>query len=477
MSTSSQEKKLPSLGFALATMSMVIAIMVVGLLVMKLTGDVHVLLLLCIVVLVFACVIIGHKWESIQEAMVNGLIKAMPALFFFFIIGMAVAAWIQCGTLPALIYYGLNILTPSWFLAAGLIICSITSIATGSSWTAAGTVGVVLMGIGTTMGIPAPIIAGMVVGGAYFGDKMSPLSDTTNLAPAIAGTNVFTHVGAMLYTAVPAYVITLIIYVVLGFQYAGSEIDLQQVENIKSAITGAYDINPLVLLPLALVLVLSVMRFPAIPSMMAGIAVAFPLAAIFQGTSFSDYLVALNNGIESSTGVEIVDALLTRGGIQGMMWTFSLGVVALVLGGLITYSGVMHVILAKVIAHIHSRKYYPALTILTGFFGCACLGEQYMSIVLTGELWKDAYDNVGLKPEMLSRCMEEGGTVSSPLFPWTTCGAYMFNSLGVYNFMFLPFSFYNILQILLGALMPIFGYSLITKEGVSGRKAKLPSQK
>jgi NhaC family Na+:H+ antiporter len=455
--------KIPNFALSAVTMLCVVAVMIVGLLGFHLSDDVHVLLIVCVTIMVFVCIILGRKWDDILDAMVHGLIKAMPALFFFFIIGMAVAAWIQCGALPALIYYGLNILSPSWFLVGGMLIGSITSVATGSSWTTAGTVGVVLMGISMTMGIPAPITAGMIVGSAYFGDKMSPLSDTTNLAPAIAGTDVFTHVGAMMYTAVPAYILTLIIYVVIGFSYSSSAIDTAQVSLIRTTLLSSYQINGWVLLPLLLVLVLSILRFPAIPAMMAGIGLAFPLAAVFQHTSLVDFFVALNNGITSSTGVKIVDELLTRGGIQGMMWTFSLGVIALVLGGLITYSGVMHVLLARLILRVRNPKYYPALTIATGFLGCGCLGEQYMSIVLSGELWKDAYEEIGLRPEMLSRCLEEGGTVSSPLFPWTTCGAYMYESLGVYSFTYAPFAIYNLLQMLLGVLFPIFGYSLLKK--------------
>jgi NhaC family Na+:H+ antiporter len=455
-------------GFALSAVAMlcVAAVMIVGLLRFHLSDEVHILLLVCVIIMAFVCIILGHNWDDILEAMVQGLIKAMPALFFFFIIGMAVAAWIQCGALPALVYYGLNILSPSWFLIGGLLICSITSIATGSSWTTAGTVGVVLMGISRTMGIPEPVTAGMIVGGAYLGDKMSPLSDTTNLAPAIAGTDVFTHVSAMMYTAVPAYIITIIVYGIMGFSYSGSTIDTAQVNLIQTTLLGSYQINGWVLLPLLLVLVLSILRFPAIPSMLAGIGLAFPLAAIFQHTSLVDFFVALNYGIESSTGVKIVDDLLTRGGIQGMMWTFSLGGIALVLGGLITYSGVMHVLLARLTQRVRNLKYYPALTITTGLLGCGCLGEQYMSIVLSGELWKDAYEEIGLRPEMLSRCLEEGATVSSPLFPWTTCGAYMYESLGVYPFTFAPFAIYNLLQMLFGILFPIFGYSLLKKSPV-----------
>ena len=456
-----KEPRTPSILFSFIALACIIGTLITGILLLKL--DEHVLLICCITIVGIACIILGYSWDQILEAMVNGTVKAMPALFFFFLIGMAIGAWVQCGTLPALIYYGLNILSPGWFLPATLIITSLTSISTGSSWTTAGTVGVVLLSIGTTMGLPQPLVAGCILSGAYFGDKMSPLSDTTNLAPTIAGTDVFKHIGAMMYTAIPVYVICLVLYSVIGFQYADIQLDTHSITQIQKAITDTFQITPIVLLPLAIVLILSICKFPALPTLLTGVIVSFPISAVFQGQSIVSFFDVLNNGNSYSTGTLIVDELLNRGGIQEMMWTFSLGILALVLGGLIAMSGILKVLINKVISRLPSRRFLLACTIFTGVVGCACLGEQYMSIVLTGELYKDIYPEKGLKRQMLSRCVEESATVASPLFPWTTCGAFMFASLGVPNFEMAPFAFLCWLTPIIGALLPLTGLTLLTE--------------
>lgn len=459
----------PSFGFAVVNLAIIIAILIAGILVFGL--DEHVLLLCCIIVMSISCLILGYAWDEIQEAMVAGVTKALAALFFFFLIGAAVGAWVNCGTLPGLIHYGLMILSPSWFLPATLIITSLVSICIGSSWTTAGTVGVVLLGIGVTMGIPAPLIAGCIVSGAFFGDKMSPMSDTTNLAPAIAGTDVMSHVRAMMWNAIPAYVVAFIAYFVMGLRYADNALDTTQIAEIQKAITETFNINPIVLLPIVLLLVLSVAKFPAIPGLAISVVVAYPIAAILQGTTLAEFFDVVNYGNFYETGVEAVDELVNRGGIQEMMWTLSLGVFALVLGGLITKSGILQVLIGKLIEKLPNRRFLPMCTIITGIMGCGCLGEQYMSIVVTAELYKDAYPKAGLKRQLLSRCVEESSTVTSSLFPWTTCGAYMFAALGVHPFVYAPYAILNWLTPILGALLPLTGYGLLTDDKEKTEKA------
>lgn len=465
-----RETKVPTMAFALISICLVIATLILGILVFGL--DEHILLICCVTIMSIACIIMGYKWDEILESMISGLSKAMSALFFFFLIGMAIGAWIHCGTLPALIYYGLNLLSPGFFLPAALIITSLTAVCTGSSWTTVGTVGMVLLGIGTAMGISIPLICGCVVSGAYFGDKMSPLSDTTNLAPAIAGTDVFKHISAMCYTAIPTYIICLVLYTILGLKYAGSSIDTASILEIQNTITANFTINGFVLIPILVVLILSIMKFPAIPALMIGIFISYPVAAIFQTTDVATFFEVLNYGNYYETGVEIVDSMLSRGGIQEMMWTFSLGVFALVLGGLISKTGILKVIIGKVISKLPSNKFLPACTIATGTAGCACLGEQYMSIVLTAELYKDVYPEAGLEPRMLSRCVEESATVTAPLFPWTTCGAFMMGALGVSPFIYAPYAFFNILTPIVGILLPLTGFSLLTTKKAEKKAAE-----
>lgn len=450
----------PKFSFALLTMLFIIGILMTGLL--HFEADMHLLLIICLIVAVLASLKIGFSWDELQESMVKSISRAMQALFFFFLIGMAVAAWIQSGTVPALIYYGLNILTPTFFLPAGLIIASIASVATGSSWTAAGTIGIALMGVGVGMGIPAPLVAGMIISGAYFGDKMSPLSETTNLAPAIAGSDLYKHIGAMLYTTIPAYIISLIIYTVMGFKYAGATIDSSIIADIQTTILSNFDIGIIVLLPIVVVLILSIMKFSAIPGLTIGIALSIPISMFIQGVSFVDILSTLNYGYSIESGVEIVDSLFNKGGIQSMMWTFSLAIIALSLGGILTKSKILVVIIDRILTKVTSIRALPGLTVITAILVNATMGEQYMGIVVTGELYGYAYEKKGLQKRMLSRCMEEGGTLTACLFPWTTGGAFMFTALGVSNFAFAPYAFLNLINPLLGILLPLFGLTLLT---------------
>ncbi len=451
----------PTFRFSIVVMILIIITLIGGLIILK--SDPHILMIAAIIIGSFAALVIGYKWEDILQSMVNGVNKAMQALFFFFLIGMAIGAWILSGTVPALISYGLNIISPTFFLPTGLIICSICSIATGSSWSTAGTVGISLMGIGVGLGIPAPITAGMVVSGSYFGDKMSPLSDTTNLSPAIAGSNLYDHIKAMLYTTVPTYVIALIVYTLIGMKYAGSNLDMEKIISIQNAIEGLFYVNPIVFLPLVVVLVLSVAKVPAIPGLVAGIVSSFPISIFLQHKSISDILYALNYGFKLESGLDIVDTLLIRGGIQSMMWTFSMGVIALALGGVLSGSGILTAIVVKIVERIKNPKYLPAATIITCFVVNLSMADQYVSIVITGELFKDVYKKAGLQPRMLSRCLEEGGTLTSSIIPWNTCGAVMLGSLGVSAFQYAPYAIINWLNPLLGIIFPILGYSLLKK--------------
>jgi NhaC family Na+:H+ antiporter len=463
-------KKIPSMAVSLLSLALIIATLIVGILVAGL--DEHLLLVCCIGIMGLTRVYLGYNWDDIFKGMGDGIMKALPVLLFFFVIGMAIAAWIYCGTLPTLIYYGLNVLSPAWILPAALIITSLISLCTGSSWTTVGTVGVVLLGIGTTMGIHPLLIAGCIISGAYFGDKMSPLSDTTNLAPAIAGAEVFEHIKAMLYTTIPVFVIVLVVYSALGMKYSGTELDVAGIFGIQNAITATFHVSLIMLLPLAVVLVLGLLKFPAIPSLMIVVALSFPLAAIYQDASLAGFFDVLNCGNAFETGVESVDTLVNRGGIQGLMWTLSLGVFALALGGLISLSGILNVLIGTAIEKLPNRKYLPACTILTGISGCVCLGEQYMGIVLIGELYKDVYPKAGLQRRMLSRCIEESSTVTSALMPWTTGGAFMFGALGISPLAYGPYTILNWVTPLLGAILPIIGYSLL----VEGDKKKVAAE-
>lgn len=458
---SNTQKRQPTFMFAMTVMILIVVTLMGGLVFLK--SDPHILMIIGIIIATYAALMLGYKWNEVLDNMVNGVSKAIGTLFFFFLIGMTIGAWVLSGTVPALISYGFNILSPKFFLPASLIICSITSLATGSSWSTAGTVGIALMGVGEGLGIPAPLTAGMIVSGSYFGDKMSPLSDTTNLAPTIAGTNIYEHIKAMLYTTIPAYLIALVAYTILGLKYAGADMDMGRILTIQDAILGMFSLNPIVFLPLIVVLITSYAKIAPIPGMMAGIATSIPISIFVQGKTLSDVISVLNYGFESESGLELVDTLLTRGGIQSMMWTFSLAVIALALGGVLSNTGILNAIVTKLVKLIKNPKYLPAATIITTFLVNLSMAEQYVSIILTGEIFKKPYENAGLEPKMLSRSLEEGGTLTAPLVPWNTCGAVMLAALGVSATEYAPYAILNWLNPLLGIVLPMLGFSLFKK--------------
>ena len=314
-----------------------IAIILLG--VVVLGFDIHIILL---VALAFACLVsatLGYQFDDLVECMKKPLGQAMSAMIIFIFIGIIIASWIFSGTVPALIYYGLHYITPKFFLPVGLLLCSLTSMSIGTSWGTMGTMGLAMMGIGAGMGIPPAVTAGMVISGSFFGDKMSPISDTTNLAPASAGTTLYKHIGAMWKTTLPAYLITFGCFTVLGFFYQGGQVDHATIDLFIDTIGANFRITPLLLLPMVVLLVLNMRKFPAIPGMAIGSLLAVILAVAVQGFPVGQVVAGLNYGYVTPTGVDLVDQLLLRGGIQNMMYTFSLSCIAISFGGVMEHVG------------------------------------------------------------------------------------------------------------------------------------------
>ena len=322
-----RERKQASLFDALLCLGFLITILVTSLVFLK-EYEISAHIPLLVGGIFTACVAIfklGFTWNELEEGILSTINTTMPSILILLIVGILIGTWIISGIVPSMIYYGLNILSPSIFLIATTIICAIVSIATGSSWTTAGTIGIALLGIGSALNIPSPIIAGAIISGAYFGDKMSPLSDTTNLAPAMAGTNLFDHIKHMLYTTTPALIISLVLYGVIGFKYAGSNIDTSQIIQIQNALMSNYNtLSPLLLLVPVLVIALVILKIPAIPGLTIGVLLGAFVAIVFQGASLADVFIVAKDGYISSTGMEFVDALLTRGGLDSMLSTVSL---------------------------------------------------------------------------------------------------------------------------------------------------------
>ncbi len=427
--------------------------------------DVHIPLLIgAVLVGLIAVYRMGYTWEEVKEGIVDNIIGTMQAILILAIIGMIIGTWMQGGVVPTLIYYGLQILSPGLFLVASCILCCIISLATGSSWTTAGTVGIALMGVAAGLGVPAPMAAGAIISGSYFGDKMSPLSDTTNLAPAMAGAKLFDHVSHMVYTTGVSLVLALIGFGVLGSRFAGKQLDLTGINTLLDLMKQGFNITPWLLLIPLFVIIMVAMKTPAIPGLFIGTLLGGAAGMIFQGKAFSDVVGAMMNGVSSETGNEVIDKLLSGGGLTAMFWTLSLIFAALTFGGILERTGMLEVLAKGILNYAKSTGALVTATVLSCIFVNVLAGDQYLSIVLPGKMYKEEYQRRGLAPRNLSRILEDAGTLTSPLVPWNTCGAMMTTYLGVSTFEYFPYCFLNLINPVVSILYGYFGITIMKLE-------------
>ncbi len=463
---SDKGKKIP-LGIAIIPVAFLIVALFLTIGILKLPP--HIPLICAAAVAASVATIFKHPWKEIQEGMVHGITLAMGAILILMVVGTMIGTWIQGGVVPSMIYYGLKILTPGIFLVATLIICSIVSLGTGSSWSTAGTIGVALIGVGRGLGVPVPMVAGAIISGAYFGDKMSPLSDTTNLAPAVAGTDLFSHIRHMVYTTGPGYIISIGLYALLGTRFSGGVLEIQNIETLLSTLKSNFFIHPILLLPPCLVIVMVVKKIPPLPALLGGAATGGIFAVLTQSRSLADVIEAAQTGYVSTTGVEMVDELLTRGGLMSMMETVALIICALSFGGIMEKTGMLKVLAGSLLKRVKRTGSLVATTIFSCIGMNAIASDQYMAIVIPGRMYKSAFDSHGLHPKNLSRCLEDSGTLTSPLIPWNSCGAFMHATLGVNPLLYLPYAFLN----LTNPVVSIFyGYTGITMEKLEEKKEK-----
>ncbi len=403
---------------------------------------------------------LGHPWKSVEEGLQRGIVLALRACLILMVIGSLIGTWILSGIVPGMIYYGLKLLTPSLFLFMTCLICSIIALATGSSWSTAGTVGLALIGVGSALGVPVAMTAGAIISGAYFGDKMSPLSDTTNLAPAVAGSELFSHIRHMIFTTGPSLVIALILYAVIGWRYRGNQLDIGAVQSIASTLEANFNLGPLLLVAPVAVLAMVILRLPALPALFIGAALGGLVAALAQpGVGLLEVINASWSGYVSQTGVEAVDSLLTRGGMESMMGTVALIFCALAFGGVMERSGMLATLGGAILKLARGTGSLITATVASCIGANIFAPDQYMAIVVPGRMYREAYLKRGLHPKNLSRALEDSGTLTSPLVPWNTCGAFMSATLGVSAAAYLPFAFLNLLNPLISIF---YGFTGIT---------------
>lgn len=477
----SEEKKVrtprePKLWEALVSFGALIAIMAAGIIVFGV--DPHVPMFIGVCVAAIMAMKLGYDWDSIETAMKDGIYRALQACMILIIVGILIGTWIVGGVVPAMIYYGMKLLAPSIFLVAAVLITSITSLATGTSWGTMGTMGIALIGIAIGLGIPEPVAAGAVISGSYFGDKMSPLSDTTNLAPAMAGTDVMTHVKMMMLPTGIAYGITLIIFAVMGFTtISNTSADAAQVQAISDALAVNFNINPILLLPPVIVIVAVAMKIPAIPGITLGIFAGVIVGMIFQDASFGDYLDAGINGVSrewvddvpfiNHAGEEtlILDRLLNSGGILGMMFSVSMTLIAMMFGGIMETTHQLETIVNRILKVVKTPGALVCLTEITCLASNMTMPEQYISIVIPGRMYAETYQKMGLHPKTLSNALEGAGTVTSALIPWNTCGVYIRNTLGIPTGSYLMYAFFNILMPITVIILGFTGHGLAMEDG------------
>ena len=416
----------------------------------------------------------GFPWKALEHGIVRGISLSMGAILILLVVGSLIGTWILAGIVPTMIYYGLSLLTPSVFYAAACVICALVALATGSSWTTAGTVGVALIGIATAEDLNLGLAAGAIISGAYFGDKMSPLSDTTNLAPAMSGTNLFVHIRHMVWTTTPSLVLALGMFAVAGF-VARAPQDAGQLDAMRQALDGQFGIGLHLLIPVAFVLVLVTGKMPAFPALLLGALAGGIFAVFFQQEAVLTYVgetdvprgvallqgfwMALYGGFELNSGNAALDDLLSRGGMASMLPTVWLIMSAMMFGGVMETTGMLRKIGQTILGFVAGTGSLIAATLLTAIGLNIIASDQYIAIVLPGRMFRAEYQKRRLDPKNLSRTLEDAGTLTSVLVPWNTCGAFIAQTLGVATLTYAPYCFFNLLSPMIAAL---YGFTNFT---------------
>jgi NhaC family Na+:H+ antiporter len=402
---------------------------------------------------------VGISWTEAQNGIIDGIAVGLAPVLILLAVGMLIGSWILCGTVPAMIYYGVQVLNPGIFYAASAAICAIVALSIGSSWTVAGTLGIGLMGIAASFELSPSITAGAIVSGAYFGDKLSPMSDTTNLASAVTGVDLFDHIRHMLWTTLPSFAITLLIFALMGSTDAAAP---REIAELQQALAAEFNIGVHLLLPLLLMLTLVYKRLPAYPSIVVSALAGVVFALLFQPDAvvrlaggdaqisrgfafFKGVWISMFSGYTSHGENVFLNDLLSKGGMSSMLNTVWLIICALGLGGVLERTGILAYLLQGALRGVKSAGSLITVTVLTCLGTNVLAADQFISIALPGRMYKDAYERHGLSRLNLSRTLEDTGTLTSALIPWNTCGAYMSATLGVATFSYAPFAFFNLL--------------------------------
>ncbi len=466
MEKTEKSARMPKVWEAVLVLSILIASLAVGIIVYGV--DPHVPMLLGVAAAAIMAKILGYHWEQIEHFMIKGISKAMQSIIILVIIGVLIGVWLNAGVVPSMIYYGLKMLKPQIFFIATVLICSITALATGTSWGTMGTMGVAPMGIGFGLGLNPAMTAGAILSGAYFGDKMSPLSDTTNLAPAMAGTDIMSHIKFMILPTAIVYVITLVFFGILGFTASSEGVaDVSKVLELQTSLKEMFTINPFLLLPPVVVIVAVALKVPAIPGISLGILSGVIVGMIAQPEcTLGSFFECGMNGYSCETGIYEIDRLLNSGGLMNMTFSISMTIIAMMFGGIMEETHQLEVVVEKLKKIAKTPVSLVALTEFTSIVSNATMPEQYISLVVPGRMYAEEYKKMELSPTTLSNALESSGTVTSALIPWNTCGVFITSTLGISAIQYAPWAVFNWLMPVACFILAFFGITIADKNGV-----------
>ena len=427
--------------------------------------DPHIPVLMACCVAVIVGKVCHFTFADMLAGALNAVSQSLEAIIIILCVGCLIGSFEWAGTIPAVVYYGLKLISPSLFLPLACILCAAVGIAIGSAWTVTATLGIAFMAIGTTMGLNPALVAGMILSGACCGDKFSPLSDSTNLAAGSAQTGLFDHVRAMVTTTFPSLVIAIIIYTIISLK-GSAEYDPELADGLSQAIINHYDyMSPILLLPLVAIVVVALLKLPALAGVLIVSAVGCVFAVIFQGATFSDCITMTHYGYSAETGNELCDTLVNKGGMNAMLWTNNLVIVAVAFGGILQTIGAVESLLGSMIKKVKTPFQLIAVTIITSIFCITTMCDQYLGLIIPASMYKDKFDEMGLSRNMLSRTLEDGGTLWSPLVPWSSCGAYHSSILGVPTLSYIPYTFMNLINPVFALVTAAFGLNIMYADG------------
>lgn len=465
-----ETQKKPTLYVALIPIIFMVIALIIGIGIYE--TDPHIPLFLSAIVASITALSLGYSWNTLEKGIIKGVSLSLQAILILLVIGIIIGTWIAGGIVPTMIYYGMEILSPTYFLFAACLISCIVALASGNAWTAAGTIGIALMGVSEGLGVNPAMAAGAVISGVYFGDKISPLSETTNLTPGVAGSELFEHIKHMLYTTIPSLIISLIIYFILGFFSSGDGSDIEQVALLQENLSQIYNLSPWLLVVPAIVIMMMIRKMPAMPALAIGSLMGAVCAILVQGVSIKETLTTMYYGYSIETDMEVLNNLLNNGGVEAMLWTVSLILIAMSFGGILEIAGFFAVIVESLMNLVKSTGSLITTTVGTSIASNIVGCDQYLSIIIPARMYAAEYKRRGLKLKNLSRTVEDAGTMTSPLVPWNTCGAFMFATLGVSALSYAPFAFLCLLSPIFAIIYGFTGFTIEYEEGHQEQEVK-----